>query len=214
MPQESVSPIEEFSGALEEPAGVYGVELSAHDRLRLSAYYALVMKWNARLHLVAPCAPAEFATRHILESLFLLTYLPRDARVADVGSGAGLPTLPCLIVRPDLEAVLIEASAKKAIFLREAIDQLELKARVVTGRFEKTNAPQVDFVTCRALERFQEMLSSLVEWSPARSTLLLFGGHNLRERLEELNLSFVAAPIPHSERRFLFTVTSDEQIQA
>ena len=206
MHQASISPIEEFSNALEEQASVYGVELSAHDCLRLSEYYALIMKWNKRLHLVAPCAPAEFATRHILESLLLLTYLPRDARVADVGSGAGLPILPCLIVRPDFEAVLIEASTKKAIFLREAIDQLELKARVVTGRFENTNAPQVGFVTCRALERFQEMLPSLVAWSPARSTLLFFGGHNLRERLEELKLIFAAAPIPHSERRFLFIV--------
>lgn len=199
---------DDFIIALDEHALQYGVELSAQDRAVLGDYHEIINRWNARLHLVAPCSPAEFATRHVLESLLLLPHLPRGARVADVGSGAGLPILPCVIVRPDIEAVLIEASSKKAIFLREAIDLLELgnRARVVAERFEKTSAPQVEFVTCRALERFQEMLPRLVAWSPAPCTLLLFGGHALRERIEQLNLRLATVPIPNSEQRFLFIV--------
>lgn len=206
MPEEITSINDEFMRTLEERANVYGVELGRHDRLRLKDYYALVMKWNKRLHLVAPCAPTDFATRHILESLLLLSYFPAEARIVDIGSGAGLPALPCLIVKPDLEATLIEASRKKAIFLREAISRLGCKARVVAERFETTSAPQAQFVTCRALERFQEMLPRLIAWSPPSATLLLFGGQNLRERIEELNLQFAAKPIPNSERRFLFIV--------
>ncbi len=208
--EETGSDVEKFSGALKESAGVYGVALNEHDRLRLSEYYSLVVKWNRRLHLVAPCAPAEFATRHVLESLLLLPYLPLRERVVDVGSGAGLPIMPCLLVRPDLEAVLVEASLKKGIFLREATDQLKLRAQVVVDRFEKTNAPQVKFLTCRALERFQEMLPQLVAWPPISSTFLLFGGHNLRARLEQLNLPFVSTPIPKSEGRFLFVVNREQ----
>lgn len=209
MVEQTSSSNSDFIIALDEYALQYGVKLGAQDRAGLRDYYEIINRWNARLHLVAPCSPAEFATRHVLESLLLLPHLARGARVADVGSGAGLPILPCVIVRPDIEAVLIEASSKKAIFLREAIDRLGLgnRALVVAERFEKTSAPpHVEFITCRALERFGELLPRLVAWSPVPCTLLLFGGHNLRERIEQLNLRHATIPIPRSEKRFLFIV--------
>src|SRR6266542_2110635 len=114
-------PIDRLSQALKDHAGDFAVRLRDEDIARLSGYYALLMKWNPRLHLVAPCSPEEFATRHILESLMLLRHLPINARVADVGSGAGLPVIPCLLVRRDLQITLIESSQKKIIFLREAL---------------------------------------------------------------------------------------------
>src|SRR5678815_434221 len=113
--------LEEFRQALYENASIYGVDLNEELISRLADYYQLLNIWNPRLHLVAPCSPNEFATRHILESLLLLHRFPEDARVVDVGSGAGLPIIPCLIVRPDLNAVLIESSLRKAVFLREAL---------------------------------------------------------------------------------------------
>src|SRR5918992_2224678 len=101
---ESSSQANEFSSALEAHASRYGLQLSAQDISRLREYYEQVLAWNARLHLVAPCSPTEFATRHVLESLLALTHLPVGAHCLDIGSGAGLPIIPCLIVRPDLRA--------------------------------------------------------------------------------------------------------------
>ncbi len=134
----SGSYVKEFARELNERAADYEVRLNANDVAALSAYYEQVIAWNPRLHLVAPCSPAEFATRHILESLTLLKHLPHGARVTDIGSGAGLPILPCLIVRPDIEATLIEASPKKAVFLREALRVVNRQnaATVVAERFE------------------------------------------------------------------------------
>src|SRR6185503_10236211 len=100
----------------------YGIVLHQNDLEALVKYYELLSAWNARLHLVAPSSPKAFATRHVLESLLLLEHLPAGAHVADVGSGAGLPMIPCLIARSDLHAVLIEASKKKSVFLREALN--------------------------------------------------------------------------------------------
>ena len=91
-------------------------------------YYEQVNAWNARLHLVAPCSPAEFATRHVLESLFALKYLPTTTRVADVGSGAGLPIIPCLIARPDLARRSSKLRTKKSVFLRETLCALFRRA--------------------------------------------------------------------------------------
>src|SRR5713226_4938610 len=91
-----------FGQALRDNAAEFGIQLGVDDVQRLSNYYELLLKWNVRLHLVAPCPPEEFATRHVLESLALLRHLPQNARVVDVGSGAGLPIIPCLMMRADL----------------------------------------------------------------------------------------------------------------
>lgn len=198
----------EFADALHASASLYRIALSDHASSRLQAYYAEVLRWNPRLHLVAPCAPPEFATRHVLESLVALPYLNRGASVADVGSGAGLPIIPCLVMRPDMRAALIEASRKKAVFLRHALRAAEAdqQAEVVAERFERLPAPEVDIVTCRALDRFSSMLPKLVEWSPKSATLLLFVGESLRRTLAELDLSFVSEQLPGSERRYLCIV--------
>jgi len=201
----TTSPMTRFRIALESRASEYKTELPTPALDRFCEYYKILSVWNARLHLVAPCAPEEFATRHILESLLLLPYLSRAAAIADIGSGAGLPIIPCLIARSDLKAILIESSKKKAVFLREALKQTgtSIAAKVIAERFETITTPEVGFVTCRALERFAELLPRLIEWSPQPSTLLLFGGERLREKIESIGLDSTALRIPHSQKRFL-----------
>ncbi len=200
------SPMEEFSKALELDAAAFGVEITPDALDRLTIYYRLLDTWNARLHLVAPCSPVEFARRHILESLMLVPHLPDAARVADIGSGAGLPIIPCLIVRSDIKATLIESSKKKTVFLREALTLTgrSESANLIAERFERMKAPDVDFISCRALDRLVEKLPRLIEWAPSQSTLLLFGGIELRKEMQSADLSFTQIKIPKSERRFLF----------
>lgn len=208
MAERKLTPRGEFDKALAEHAGRFGVELEAEARARLGEYFELVAAWNPRLHLVAPGPPAEFAARHVLESLTALPYIPEGATLLDVGSGAGLPAMPCLVVRQDLKAMLVEASQKKSVFLREALSRLGLsaRARVVAERFEKVTPPAADCLTCRAIERFTEILPIIIKWAARVPTLLLFGGENLRERLELAGLSFETVRVPESERRFLFIV--------
>jgi 16S rRNA (guanine527-N7)-methyltransferase len=203
-----VSPLEEFTHALETHAPRYEIQLSEPVIQKLGAYYEQVNAWNARLHLVAPCSPLEFAIRHVLESMLALRFLTLNARVADVGSGAGLPIIPCLIARADLSATLIEASPKKAVFLREALHTAGVRerTRVIAERFEKMPAPASDFITCRALERFTEMFPKLQAWSREASTLLFFGGPTLRREIENADLQYQALDIPESEQRFLFII--------
>ena len=199
------TPTETFSQALREHAADFGIQVGADEVRRLSNYYELLRKWNPRLHLVAPCSPKEFATRHVLESLLLLPHLPQAARVVDVGSGAGLPIIPCLILRADLRATLVESSHRKAVFLREALRDANGRepAALTVLRFEQTGPPAADFVTCRALDRFQELLPALIEWAPPASTLLLFAGEELRKQIEILLPNAKAERIPTSDRRYL-----------
>ena len=183
--------------------GSFNLDLPADTVSRLGEYYSLLTGWNDRLHLVAPCSPEEFAVRHILESLLLLKHLPHDARVVDIGLGGGLPIIPCLIARPDLQATLIESSQKKSVFLREATRPFQ--ATIIARPFEQVDPPPVDFVTCRALDQFMQKLPALLRWAPG--TLLLFGGETLREELQKANVNFEQFLIPRSEKRYLFLGT-------
>jgi 16S rRNA (guanine527-N7)-methyltransferase len=197
----------DFSKALTANMGDFGLEINEDVRLQLTAYYDLLLRWNDRLHLVAPCSPEEFAIRHVLESVFLTHQLPSNATIADIGSGAGLPIIPCMIFRPDLETTLIESSQKKSVFLREAINQLRLKrGTIICKPFEDTPAPDVAFVSSRALDDFLAKIRTLVKWSPGNATLLLFGGTGLHEELEKLPCQFSEILIPQSTQRFLFVV--------
>ncbi|HEX5833224.1 MAG TPA: 16S rRNA (guanine(527)-N(7))-methyltransferase RsmG [Pyrinomonadaceae bacterium] len=191
------SELERFEKALTANMRSFGVELPAEALAQLGAYYSLLIRWNDRLHLVAPCSPEEFATRHVLESLVLLPHLPQGAKIADIGSGGGLPIIPCLIVRTDLDATLIESSPKKAIFLREALKAVGRTASVIAQRFEQIEAPDVEFVTSRALDRFISKIPVLKAWAPDGCTLLLFGG-------EELLDGYEAFLLPGSQKRYLY----------
>jgi 16S rRNA (guanine527-N7)-methyltransferase len=200
--------LDRFEQALKSSMHEYGVKLSQYTQQQLGAYYSLLIRWNKRLHLVAPCSPDEFARRHVLESLLLLDYLFVGAAIADVGSGGGLPIIPCLIARPDLTATLIESSQRKSVFLREALNigRRFRAATIISRPFEDTSTPKVSFVTCRALDQFTSKLSTLIEWAPKGSTLLLFGGEKLGEQLLTDGVAFTKSRIPLSEKRFLFVV--------
>ena len=196
---------EQFIEAIKVHAPNFKIELTVEQLDRLADYYELLRKWNERLHLVAPCSPNEFAIRHMLESLLLLKHLPEGAHIVDIGSGGGLPIIPCLLSRDDLTAVLIESSQRKAVFLREALRSVAHphRATVIAERFEEIELPTSDFLTCRALDRFTQLVPELIHRTSSHTTLLLFVGEALRQRIESMLPSSIAESVPLSQNRFL-----------
>ncbi|MDQ4123333.1 MAG: class I SAM-dependent methyltransferase [Acidobacteriota bacterium] len=202
-----------FIQAIEKHQTTFGFDFTAAQISDFLDYYGLVEKWNPRLHLVAPCSAEEFAVRHILESLTILDFLPENVELTDVGTGAGLPSIPCLLARRDLRGTLIESNTKKAVFLREALSNFNLQTRtkVLNLRFEQTDEPK-GFVTSRALDKFVEKLPEIVVWARKAEKLLLFGGEKVRDKLIELQLDFRPKLIPSSEQRYVFIVDSAKRI--
>jgi 16S rRNA (guanine(527)-N(7))-methyltransferase RsmG len=203
----SSTPREEFIAATGAHQAAYGLDLRSDVIGRLADHFDLVIEHNPLLHLTGPSTHEEFAVRHVLESLTMLEFLPEGSRFTDIGSGAGFPAIPCLIVREDLKAVLIESKEKKANFLKAAIEKLEVNARVtvVNRQFAELQRPNVTHVTCRALDRFTQHLPRLVKWSGSKS-LLLFGGPALRDAIKLQKLEFEERLMPMSEQRYLFVV--------
>jgi 16S rRNA (guanine527-N7)-methyltransferase len=194
-----------FVSSIKSNEAAFGLKLSRETIERLADYYDLVQEHNPILHLVGPCSAEEFAIRHILESLTLLEHLPANARFADVGAGAGLPSIPCLIVRDDLSAVLIESKEKKARFLEAALSKLDLTERaiVVNKQFEEVKEKDFSYVTSRALDKFTERLPKLLKWTGNRP-FAFFAGPSAGEVLIRLNSSFNKKLIARSNQRFLY----------
>ncbi len=203
---------EAFISAIRLNRAAFNIDLTDESILRLADYYDLVQKHNPILHLVGPCSPEEFATRHILESLTMREFLPKGARFADIGAGAGLPSIPCLIARNDLFGQLIESKEKKTKFLNEVIGELGIAGRteVTTRQFAEVDLRATTHVCGRALDRFEATLPRLLKWAGKRS-LLLFGGNNLRGALEKHRVVFTSKLMPLSEQRYLFVADADNR---
>ncbi len=113
-------------------------ELTEKQLDQFSAYYALLVDWNTRMNLTTITEKDEVAKKHFIDSLVALPYLEQGARVADVGTGAGFPGLPLLIVRPDLKMTLIDSLNKRVKFLQNVCKTLGLNATCLHMRAEDT----------------------------------------------------------------------------
>lgn len=119
----------------------------------LLAYLTLLERWNRTYNLTAIRDIGEMVDKHLLDSLAMQAHVAGVARLADLGTGPGLPGIPLAIVHPRLQVTLVESNGKKARFLREAVRRLGLdNADVVESRIEAFDAAgRFDAITARAL---------------------------------------------------------------
>ena len=144
------------------------------DRLALAeSYVALLADTGISHGLIGPREAPRLWDRHLLGCAVLADVLAPGARVADIGSGAGLPGLVLAIRRPDLEVTLVEPLHRRVVWLESAIEALGLTSvRVHEGRAESLwGLERFDVVTARAVAR----IGVLTAWSVP----LLVGGGRL-----------------------------------
>jgi 16S rRNA (guanine527-N7)-methyltransferase len=135
------------------------------DALDLAArYVARLATDGVRRGLIGPREVPRLWLRHVLNSAAVAEAVPPDARVVDVGSGAGLPGIPLGLARPDLAVTLVEPMARRVEFLQQAVAELGRPWPVVRGRAEERSVVRavgpVDVVTARAVAA----LPRLVTW--------------------------------------------------
>ena len=145
--------------------------------------------------LIGPREIGRLWERHILNSIALESLIPEGCRVADVGSGAGLPGIPLAILRPALEMTLIEPMLRRSNFLTEALDELGLDDRVtvVRGRAEDADL-HVDVVVSRAVAK----LATLINWT---ADLIVESGSLLALKGQSADDEVVKAKKELSKRR-------------
>ncbi len=137
-----------------------GLAVTEAEARRLAEYLALLERWNKVHNLTGITDHGEMIQRHLVESLAFKPYV-KGTRIADVGSGAGLPGIPLAITSPEADFTLIESRGKKVRFLRHVQGALGLtNVSVEQSRAEDlTPASPFDTVLARAVAALPELLT-------------------------------------------------------
>jgi 16S rRNA (guanine527-N7)-methyltransferase len=201
--------------ALEEGLRELSIELVETQRRRLLDYTALLEKWNRTYNLTAVREPVAMVTHHLLDSLAVLPHLPMPAErsaLADTGSGAGLPGIPLALARPHWHVTLVEASQKKAAFLRQACLTLGLaNVAVHEGRVEALRPVALfSIVISRAFADLGKFIAACAHLVAPGGVLAAMKGTYPREELAQAPAGWrcdrvvrLASPQLHAERHLV-----------
>ena len=193
------------SGAIE----LAGFDVSRETRTRLAAYVDLLEKWRQHINLIGPATKGDIWRRHIADGLQVLPLIRQDVRgILDLGSGGGIPGLVIAIALMERQPVtvhLVESTAKKAAFLRQAVlltgaPAIVHNCRIETlatadgklGRLEK-----VDLVTARALAPLPKLLPLASPWLAGGAYGLFHKGRDVDSELTESAKSWRIGAIKH-----------------
>lgn len=180
---------EEGKHLLQQGAASMGVNLSSRQLEQFLSYLSLLIKWNRHMNLTGLRSCREIMMKHFLDSLTPLPYLPKEARILDLGSGAGFPGLPIKIARSAQSVTLIESSAKKVSFLKEAVRYLEVGSVPIFQTFlGKGSSPlsginPFDIIISRAVGNLVGLLSAAGPYLPFGGKIMLMKG---RQGAEEI----------------------------
>ena len=174
----------EFQDRLARRARRAGVTISPTLAVKLEAYFKLLTAWNTKMNLtgldLAEQSPAAI-DRLLVEPLVASKHVTAPVRrMIDIGSGGGSPAIPLALALSSPHLMLVEAKARKSVFLREALRALEMsEAEVATSRFEELLArPPLheahELLTLRAVRVEGAILMNLQAFVRPGGELFLF----------------------------------------
>ncbi len=142
---------------LYEESKKLNIELTKEMLEKFLLYKNLLKEWNEKINLTAITNDKDIVIKHFIDSLTIEKYIPRGAKLIDIGTGAGFPGVPLKIVRSDVDVVLLDSLNKRVKFLKEIIDRCELNNIIaIHGRAEEiaheaNYREKFDIVTARAV---------------------------------------------------------------
>jgi len=202
MPKAPTSPILPSDKA----AALALTPVSRETEARLDRYIDLLVEWQAKTNLVAPSTLPNLWTRHISDSLQLLSLAPSAKTWVDLGSGGGFPgvVLACALAEtPAANIHLIERNAKKAAFLREAIRVTSAIGTVhladIGDSVDRIVGP-IDCVTARALAPLHQLIGFAEPLVGKGARALFLKGQDVEAELTEATKYWNIKPRLHSSR--------------
>ncbi|PWJ11071.1 16S rRNA (guanine(527)-N(7))-methyltransferase RsmG [Ruminococcus flavefaciens] len=115
-----------------------GLTLSREQYEKLSIYAEFLVEYNEKVNLTAITEPMEILRKHFIDSILLTKYvdIPLNSTLIDVGTGAGFPSVPIKIYRPDIKITLLDSLNKRIDYLKQLCEKLEIDAEFIHGRAE------------------------------------------------------------------------------
>ncbi|MEP5731257.1 MAG: 16S rRNA (guanine(527)-N(7))-methyltransferase RsmG [Sulfitobacter sp.] len=155
---------------------------------RLDVFVELVQKWTKSINLISKSSLPEIWERHIVDSAQLHELAPDSGHWVDIGSGGGFPAIVIAILSLDSGTrtmTLIESDQRKAVFLRTAIRELELNAKVIADRIENIESLNADILSARALADLTALLEHGERQMAPHGIALFPKGANWKNEVED-----------------------------
>lgn len=176
--------------ALSECANSVGLPLSEEQLFKFSVYADMLLEWNQKMNLTAITQEFDIVTKHFADSLFGLKFIPKNADVIDVGTGAGFPGIPLKIASPEIHLTLLDSLNKRLTFLNAVISELNLTdTKTLHSRAEDGAAKKAalrekfDVCSSRAVSRLNILSEYCLPYVKTGGIFLAYKGGNVSEEL-------------------------------
>lgn len=153
-------------------------------------YMELLIEWNKKINLTAIVEMTDIIDKHFVDSLTISQYLKENARIIDVGTGAGFPGIPLKIVRNDLQIDLLDSLNKRINFLNEVINTLQLKninaihSRAEDEGIKSEKREKYDVAVSRAVANLPVLLEYLLPFVKLNGSCICMKGANIDEEIK------------------------------
>jgi 16S rRNA (guanine527-N7)-methyltransferase len=154
---------------------------------QIQRYAELLSSTGIERGLIGPKEGDRIWERHIANCIPITTIIPQGVRVADIGSGAGLPGIVIALARPDLKVSLIEPLQRRVDFLNEVVAELALDVEVIRGRAERVKM-QFEIVTARAVAPLEKLIQISWHMIPRGGSLMAIKGESAADEITATTL--------------------------
>ena len=167
----------------------YNLNLTEEKLNKLNIFYSELIFYNNSFNLTAITEENEVFIKHFLDSIFPEFLIEKNSSVIDIGAGAGFPSLPLKIYRPDLNVTMIDSLNKRVNFLNDVIKKLELENisafHARAEDFAKTSRENFDYAVVRAVAKIPTLIEYAFPLLKVGGRLLCYKGGDVEEELKQ-----------------------------
>ena len=168
-----------------------GISINDEQLRRFDLLSDLLVEQNKTMNLTAITDPDGIAVKHFADSISVLSAaeIPQGAKILDVGTGAGFPGLPLLIMRPDIDLTMIDSTAKKLKYVENTVSELGLIATTLHTRAEeagqsKEYREKFDFVCSRAVAALNVLCEYCLPFVKQNGLFIAMKGAKAQEEID------------------------------
>lgn len=166
----------------------YNITLSDEQIDKFNKYYEYLISENEKYNLTAITEKNDVYLKHFIDSVLPYNYFKSNSLILDVGAGAGFPSIPLAILRPDLNFILIDSVNKKVNFLNQLISVLNLSNVTAFHTrcedFAKNNREKYDYVVARAVAPMNTLCEYLIPFAKVNGNIVMYKGDNYLDELK------------------------------
>lgn len=184
---------EEFFKQMKSDTEKINIQLSESQCEKFYLYMNLLLEWNEKINLTAITEPQDIIKKHFIDSLTIKSYIEKNSKIIDVGTGAGFPGIPLKIVDESYDITLLDAINKRLIFLNDIIEKSDLNnIDTIHYRAEEAGKNQLyrekfDIATSRAVASLNILVEYLLPFIKIGGKCICMKGNNVKEEIKEAN---------------------------